>query len=470
MKKRVVILGAGITGLFAAYRLTQTGIYDVTVVEKEEYVGGMASTFGHNGYRLDFGPHKIYTQIDGVHAQIAKLLGDELIEVTKKSSIRLTGKFFNYPIDIKSFGLNLNPFAAASFAFGYAKSVFRKTFTEPAENSYEQWLVNRFGECFYNAVFRPYAEKIWGKPEELDAKLARIRVAVPNLGSVLRGLFDKRNKPALNAEKFYYPRNGILSLSLAMKSGIENNGGRILTSTRAGKIRINRDRVESVEVTRAGKDEWLNADFLVSTIPVNELVYALSPSVPADVRKAADSLKFRSLVLVFLAMTGDRILKDNWIFFPEKQYIFNRVSEQKGFSPVMVPAGESVLCAEITCDFNDQRWLSSDEELGKPVICGLEEAGLIDRSRVKEVFSARITNAYPVYRLGFFDKLSTVISHIGKIDNLITNGRQGLFNYNNMDHCVEMGRVCAEHIISGCPKEKFWNVEAGKFDHFRIVD
>lgn len=471
MKKKVVILGAGITGLFTAYKLAQTERYEVIVVEKEEYIGGMATTFRHDGYNLDFGPHKIFTLIDGVFDEIVRLLGDELIEIPKKSSIRLDGRLYSYPIRVKDLILGINPITGVKFVIGYVGSALLRKFTKTPDNTYEQWLINRFGNSFYSAVFKPYAEKIWGEPDKLDAKLAESRVAIPDLKALLKGLISRKdNNPSVNAKKFYYPKNGIISLSLAMRRVIEKKGGKILTSSRADKIQIDQNRAEYVEIT--GKDEKvrLNTDFLVSTIPINELISILSPAVPGHVRDAADNIMFRSLILLYLVVDRNRILEDNWIFFPEKKYIFNRISEQRGFSPIMVPRGESVLCVEITCDLNDKIWNSSDEELFKHVIDGLEEAGLLDRSKVKKFFSRRIATAYPIYRLGFQGEISKILSYVDGIDNLITNGRQGLFNYNNMDHCIEMGRVCAEHIISGRPKKVKWNIESKRFDNFRIVD
>ncbi|MBI5404050.1 MAG: FAD-dependent oxidoreductase [Ignavibacteriae bacterium] len=471
MKKKVVVIGAGITGLFTAYKLSQTGKHEITVVEKEEYIGGISSTFKHNGYQLDFGPHKIYTQIDGVLNEIVKLLGDELIAIPKKSSIRLMGKFFNYPISIKELILSLSPITGFKIGLGYIKSVFIRTFAKPADDTYEQWLINRFGVHLYNIVFRPYAEKIWGEPDKLDAKLAKSRVAIPNLIELLKGLiFNKSNNPSMNAEKFYYPKNGIISLSSAMRIAIEGKGGRILTLLSVDKIQIQQERVKYVEITNKGEKVRLDTDFLVSTIPINELVNRLSPVVPADVKKASDSIGFRSLILLYLVVGKDRILNDNWIFFPEKKFIFNRISEQKGFSPTMAPEGESILCTEITCNLNDEKWNSSDEELYKHVIAGLEEAGLVYSHGVKKFFSRRIVNAYPLYKVGFSEHISRILSYIDGIENLITNGRQGMFNYNNMDHCIEMGRVCAEHIISNRHKSEHWNVESKKFDNFKIVD
>lgn len=471
MKKKVIVLGAGLTGLFTAYKIAQTGEHEVTVVEKEEYIGGISSTFKHNGYQLDFGPHKIYTQIDGVLNEIVKLLGDELITIPKKSSIRLMGKFFNYPISIKDLVLSLDPIAGVKIVAGYIKSSFIRIFKKPVDNTYEQWLINRFGVHLYNIIFRPYAEKIWGEPDKLDAKLAKCRVAIPSLIQLLKGLiFNKSNNPSMNAEKFYYPKNGIISLSSAMRIAIEGKGGRILTSSSVDKIHIQQERIEYVDIIHKGEKVRLDTDFLASTIPINELVNRLSPSVPVDVRKAADNIGFRSLILLYLVVGKDRILNDNWIFFPEKKFIFNRISEQKGFSSTMVPEGESVLCTEITCNLNDEKWNSSDEELYKHVIAGLEDAELVYRHEVKKFFSKRIATAYPLYKVGFAERISRILSYIDGIENLITNGRQGMFNYNNMDHCIEMGRVCAKHIISNRHKSEHWNVESKKFDNFKIVD
>jgi protoporphyrinogen oxidase len=57
-RKKIVILGAGLSGLAAAEKLAKD--FDVLVIESEKQTGGLAKTIKFNGHLLDFGPHPIY--------------------------------------------------------------------------------------------------------------------------------------------------------------------------------------------------------------------------------------------------------------------------------------------------------------------------------------------------------------------------------------------------------------------------
>ena len=85
--KKAIIVGAGITGLSAGWKLSSEG-YQVTIIEKENHVGGLAYTFRHGDCRLDFGPHKLFTVMEAVMQEIRNLIGDEMLTIPKRSRIR----------------------------------------------------------------------------------------------------------------------------------------------------------------------------------------------------------------------------------------------------------------------------------------------------------------------------------------------------------------------------------------------
>ena len=107
MKKKILILGAGITGLVSAYYLSKN--YDVTVLEKENFVGGTAASFVYKDFILDLGPHKIYTEIPGIMGEIEKIM--PLLKVKKKNSIYLKGSYFDFPLKLSQIAVKM-PFTA----------------------------------------------------------------------------------------------------------------------------------------------------------------------------------------------------------------------------------------------------------------------------------------------------------------------------------------------------------------------
>lgn len=212
MRENVVILGAGIAGLSAGYRLSEASI-PVSIVEKEHIIGGMSSCFEYKDYKLDYGPHKIFTRMDDIMEEIRNLIGKDLLTVPKKSRIRLSGKYYDFPVSVKDL-LTGMPFTGLSCGMGYLMAAMKARIIKSRDDSYEEYIINRFGRGTFNLVFKPYAEKIWGHPSELSASLAKSRVAMPSMAEmVIRMLSGNLNKPPISADVFFYPKNGVLELS-----------------------------------------------------------------------------------------------------------------------------------------------------------------------------------------------------------------------------------------------------------------
>jgi len=202
--KNILILGGGLTGLTSAWKLAEAG-FNITIVEKQGKLGGISGTFKHKNFNLDYGPHKIYTQIPNILDEIKNLIGENnLLEIQKRSKVYLKGRYYDFPLGLKDILLKMNPLIGlrAGLLFGTAKI---KTIFSKKDISYEDYLVNRFGSGVYELVFKPYAEKVWGNPKELDVELAKTRVSVSSLTSVLINMLFKKQRPEVSAEKFYYP-------------------------------------------------------------------------------------------------------------------------------------------------------------------------------------------------------------------------------------------------------------------------
>ena len=123
----------------------------------------------------------------------------------------------------------------------------------------------------------------------------------------------------------------------------------------------------------------------------------------------------------------------------------------------------------MTCDYNDWRWNASDYDLFELVMRDLEKIGVLKREEVLEYFSKKARKVYPVYSIDYKKNLTTILDYLDTVDNLQTTGRQGLFNYNNMDHCIDMANKTAEHINNKKGKEE-WKDLRKYFDSYKIVD
>ena len=121
---KVTILGGGISGLATAWKLSKE--QQVEIIEKSSKVGGMASSYKYKEFSLDYGPHKIYTQLPGIMDDFKSLVKDDLMTIPKKNKIYVNGKFFDFPIKITQLATRLNPLIAASCGLGMAESLIRK--------------------------------------------------------------------------------------------------------------------------------------------------------------------------------------------------------------------------------------------------------------------------------------------------------------------------------------------------------
>src|SRR3989338_3197640 len=127
-KKSIVILGGGISGLTAAYTLCKKS-FKVTVIEKNDFVGGLAATFHHNNYLLDYGPHNFHTHIPRVMSFVKDELEIPLNRMSVTSSkLFFMGKFINYPLKIGDAISHLDWMISMRCLIGYIASRIRMKF------------------------------------------------------------------------------------------------------------------------------------------------------------------------------------------------------------------------------------------------------------------------------------------------------------------------------------------------------
>ena len=466
MSKTAVVLGAGMTGLSAAWKLSEKG-WDVHVVESRPDIGGMSSCFEWKGMRLDYGPHKMYSQLS-VFSEVMSLFDDEeLNRIPKKSRIRLLGKFFEYPLKTQQLLVKVNPIKSSDFVMSYGMATARNMVAKKEDTNYETYMINRFGSSIYNTVFGPYAAKAWGDPKMLDKSLAESRIAVPSLLEMLkRMVIGNKGQPELSASEFHYPKKGVDEIARKMLA--KSSNVKLHLSSKVKRLRFSNMNISSVEIESEGKAETINADFVISTIPLKSLSNLL-PNVPESVNDSLNNLNLRRLMLVMIEVEKERLFSDNWIFFPESKYIFNRISEQKGFSPSMVGDGKTVLCVEVTTDEDSHVWKMADEEVLSECLVGLSDCGIMGSEDVKDYKIVRMGNAYPVYSVGYKDHLYSVLRHIEGHGNIVSVGRQGMFSYTGMIDCIDMGFKTAEFVDSGKPIADWVQVRTG-FENYVTID
>jgi protoporphyrinogen oxidase len=470
-KERVVVLGGGIGGLSAGYFLAKTGKYQVTVLEKAEVIGGLSGSFPYDDFTLDYGAHKLYSVIPGILDEFLELMGDRLLEVPKQNRLYLRGHLVDYPLKLGNLARVLGLGMFVRIGFGYALEILRGLIDRGEARSYEEYMLRRFGRPAYELVFEPLADKVWGDPAGLHPEMARTRVpASGGMEVILKLLGLKKETAETSAEFFYYPRKGFGDLPEAMREYIEASGGRVLVGVDVRALQQEGGKVVAVEGLVDGRAETFPTDTLVSSIPLPMLGRLVFGEDDQDFKRAVAGLQFRHLVLVYVFAKRSLALEDQWIFFPERDYIFSRIFEQKQMNPELGPPDRTAICADFTCDEESWSWGASDEVLAQKTIEGLVKGGFIKPEEVTGHLVLRRRNFYPRYDMAYVEKMKAVSRKLQIVENLLLTGRIGMYNYNNSDHCADMGRFIAQNLAQGRAPIDVWNDLEQRVADYVIVD
>ena len=205
-------------------------------------------------------------------------------------------------------------------------------------------------------------------------------------------------------------------------------------------------------VAAGGGERAFAAKSVISTIPLPALARLLDPAAPPDVLRAADSLGFRDLLLVAVAVDRAFVTDQTWIYLPDRSLPFGRIHEPKNWSRAMAPPGQSLVVAEYFCFRGDKIWESSDEHLAQLTATGLERLGYLQRREVVGTRVVRVPAAYPLFEVGYERHAAAVLAGISGIGNLHVAGRSGCFAYQNMDHAIRSGIDTARHLLAAGPK------------------
>ncbi len=472
-RKNIIILGGGIGGLSVGWELARKGHYRVIVVERASEIGGACGTFRHDSFLLDYGPHKSYSVIPGIMDKLRELMGDEFIKLEKRNILYLFGQHLKYPVSMIDLAFKMGPKNLIESAFSMLKTIFKVKKTDSV-NSYEEYIISKFGRKIYELVFMPLAEKVWGDPATLSADIARTRIpSVGIIDTALRAVGLKKESNTTDAKYFYFPKKGFGRIPEVMAEEIKKFGGIVLTSARPVRILHNGTKINGLEIEHQGKIQTIPSDIFISSIALDGLVVLLGGEKDSSLKEAlanSKKLQYRNAFLVYVFLNKDFVTDQHWIFFPECDVVFSRVFEQKRLSQEMGPKNHTVLCCDFTDYENGKLWKQPDEQLAELCIKDLEKVGLIKREWVEKTHVRRLPKFYPRYDLSYKETVLALYDSLMKFDNLLCTGRVGFYNYNNSDHCVDMGEFIAEKLEAGANPRQIWAELEQRVANYRIVD
>jgi protoporphyrinogen oxidase len=442
MSVRVVVLGAGPAGLATAAKLGRRPGFEVSLIERAAIAGGNAGSFEIDGLRVDYGSHRLHpTCPPEILADIRRALGPDLLDRPRHGRIRLRGRWVHFPLKPLDLALNL----PLSFAAGSLRDAIFKSSSTQNGHTFASVLEQGLGPTICRDFYFPYAEKIWGvSPSALDGEQARRRVSASTPGKMLKKVLSA--VPGVDKSgrgRFFYPRLGYGQISDAFLSNALAANVDVRFQTSATAIEIDGKRAKAVRLSGADTSQRIEADAVLSTIPLPLLVRTLEPAAPPDVLASCDALSYRAMVLVYVVLETDQFSEYDAHYFPEREIPVTRISEPKNYS-LHGPRGLTVLCAEIPCRPEDETWTKSDEELGATVIRALEAADLPVTAKVRRVVTRRLRQAYPIYMLGYKEHFDRLDRMTDEIEGLVSLGRQGLFAHDNTHHTLAMAYAACD--------------------------
>src|SRR5438067_6533655 len=300
-QEQVVVLGGGPAGLTAAYALTGEGVPTSVLERNSRYVGGIARTVEHNGYRFDIGGHRFFSKNQEIEDLWTEILGDEMLTRDRLSRIYYRGRFFAYPIKAVNALWNLGPIEGFLCITSYARARL-----QPIKNprTLEDWVRNQFGWRLFNIFFKTYTEKVWGiSTKELSADWAAQRIKSLDLWVVLRSALLPNRKPKGRGEivttlidRFRYPRLGPGQMWERVADISDGKGHPVLLGRAVARVEHSAGAVTSVVTAGSSGEERHQGTDFISSIPIRELVARLDPPAPEHLRRAADSLGYRDFI------------------------------------------------------------------------------------------------------------------------------------------------------------------------------
>jgi protoporphyrinogen oxidase len=523
-KPIAVIIGAGPAGLTAGYELLQrTGIKPV-IYEQSDHIGGIAQTINYKGNRMDMGGHRFFSKSDRVMnwwLNILPLQGgpspdggtadldgqtaaspldlsrdgpdpeqtDRVMLVRKRLSRILFGrKFYAYPISLSLETLaNLGVYRIIKIGVSY---LWCKLFPIRKITNLEEFFISRFGKELYQTFFKDYTEKVWGvpcnriRPEWGVQRVKSLSISKALLHAV-RSLLPKRKTLAQKnvetslIELFMYPKFGPGQLWEETARLIADQGGEIHLHHKVTGIQQGHTGITGVSVTNQDTGEVFtqDCDYLLSTMPVKELVQCMGERVPLEVQKVAQGLVYRDFITVGLlvkklALRKDKtaspgwLIPDNWIYIQEREVKLGRLQIFNNWSPYLVRDANTVwLGLEYFCNQGDEYWNMPDADFIHFAIQELSSIDIITPEDVLDSTLVRVPYAYPAY-FGSYEQFDQIRRFTDAIENLFLIGRNGMHRYNNQDHSMLTAMTAVENILmKSTSKENIWAVNAEQEYH-----
>jgi protoporphyrinogen oxidase len=429
-----VVLGAGLAGLAAAMRLPSKA---VTLVEREETVGGKARTHRRDGFTFDVTGHWLHLRDTTVRALVQDLLaGEGLVEIGRRAKVWIHDAMVPYPLQANIHGLpgEVRRRCLAGFLRARAGRLIRR---RPPPESFDDFVVTQYGQALADHFFTPYYTKFWGLScNRLTSDWLSGYFPTPSTAQVVGGALGLRQDSVGYNTRFLYPAKGGIDLLPRALLEAANGHGRLSVrlSTDVDEIDLQGGRIKLTS-----EPGWLGWRALVSTIPLPDLLDRI-PGLPPRIAAARRELRSVPLRYLNVALRAPTMMREHWVYVPEGSYPFYRMGVFTNAVPEMAPPGCAALWVEIA-DRSGLLDLSS-------VISGLERMGAIGSADdVLFVEQRDVEHAYVVFDDARQAAVDLLLGWLAG-HHVFSCGRYGGWAYGSMEDAILDGFLAASRVMA----------------------
>jgi protoporphyrinogen oxidase/GT2 family glycosyltransferase len=415
---KVAILGAGIAGLSAGWFLQKNGV-DFIILEKQSFPGGLARSFQWNGFWCDFAAHRLFSANESVLQQLIGLV--PMGRHIRRSQIYLGGRWMRDPLDVLELGTHLS----LPHKLGTLWNFLARPRGLP-DDSFENYVLRRYGKSLYRLFFKPYTEKLFGiTGDNISVLWARQKVRLAN------PLDNFRENTKTKFQYFYYPiQHGYGAISNRLYDEIQDHV--YLNSTVMG-LKEQDGVINGIQYERDGEIIEIGVDYVISTLPM---------SITGKMLGHTFRFGFQKVDAVYLLINRPQVSDYHWIYFIDDNIAINRMVEFKNMSPVDTPPNTSVLCAEVT---------QNHPNVVQKVIDDLVQVGMIHSDEVLDTKVVRENFAYPIYDKNYDHALQEANQALSQYSNLHLVGRAAEFRHREADDNFSSAMEAVNKIIQQIP-------------------
>lgn len=446
---KIVIIGAGLTGLSTAYHLEQAGYYDYTLYEKEDSVGGLCRSIYQDGFTFDYTGHLLHSNDAYFTNLLNSIVGmNHFNIVSRKAFIYSQNTYTHYPYQSNLYGLPID------FITQAIEDFIQRPQQKKQSTSFYQWALSMFGKTITHHFFVPYQEKIFAYPiTKLSASWTGRFVPHITLHDIIQGaLQPPRMQEAGYNANFLYPKSG------GIFSWVKEFAHRIHKKPLLNHCVQDIDIEKKIITFTNGNFDTF--DLLITTMPLDTLLHLAKEPAASCVTKAKTKLLCNSVINFNLGIAHPHISDKHWIYLPEKQFPHYRIGFYHNFSSHMAPQGCSSLYGELS-------YMRQEHNLSEKITTALsmtQQLLTIDESMIITKKIIPISHAYVIYNRWRDNHLPDLLNHL-KSYNIHSIGRYGAWKYASMQEAILDGKQMAETIIQPTPTTYVNNLYSLKKEH-----